>query len=113
MCIYLNVAKDFSDALGGRYRKDGAFSGEEFYENYLLPRFEKALEKNTALIVNLDSVWGFPTCFIYESFGKLSIQFGKKKVHSNLKFISLDEPLLIKEIHSVIEDTSSHRRKVM
>ena len=58
MCIYLNVAKDFSDALGGRYCKDGAFSGEEFYENYLLPRFEKALEKNTALVVNLDNVWG-------------------------------------------------------
>ena len=106
--ILLNVAKDFSDAPGGRYRKDGDYSGEEFYDNHLEPKFEEALEDRTTLVINLDNVWGFPVSFISESFGKLSTKYGKEKVKSHLKFIWHDEPLLIKEIETIIDDPN-HR----
>ena len=102
--IYLNVADDFGDAPGGRYRKDGDLSGEEFYDDFLRPKFEQALLSKTTLIVNLDKVWGFPVSFISESFGKLSSKFGKNRVNQYIKLISRDEPLLVKEVSAVIDN---------
>lgn len=86
--IKINIKNEFSDCPGARYRKDGPNSGEEFYQEILLPRFEKAMQKNEKLEINLDGVWGYPSSFVSGSFGILSINYGAKQVLEIIDFIS-------------------------
>jgi STAS-like domain of unknown function (DUF4325) len=96
------IAKDFSDALGARYRKDGPFSGEEFLETLLLPKFESAVKSNSLLLIDLNNVYGYPSSFVSGSFGKLSIEKTKDLVLKHIKFDSTSNPLneekIIREI---------------
>ncbi len=63
----ISISKDFSEFPGGRYRKHGPHSGEEFRENYLIPAFVRDDEIN----INIDGTKGFPSSFLEEAFGGL------------------------------------------
>jgi len=65
----LRVATEFSRYLGGRYRDDGPWSGEEFREDFLRPRIERAIKSHGVLHVVFDGVAGMPTSFLEEAFG--------------------------------------------
>jgi len=67
MTTVINIAKDFSDVPAGRYRADGAFSGEVFREDVLLP----ALQRDAKVNVQLDGVEGYSSAFLEEAFGGL------------------------------------------
>lgn len=67
----VNVAADFSPYLGGRYRADGPWSGEQFRDDVLLPKLEAAMQSNEILVVDLDGVAGVPSSFLEEAFGGL------------------------------------------
>ena len=54
--IKLDIAREFSRCPGARYKTEGDFSGEEFRENYLLPKLKEAIESHSKLIVDLDTV---------------------------------------------------------
>lgn len=82
------IREDFSDSPGARYRKDGPFSGEEFYETLLEPKFLKAKEAGTRLEIDLDGVWGYPSSFVSGSFGKLSVNYTPSEVLSIIIFLS-------------------------
>ena len=47
--MILNICKEFSETPGARYKNEGDFSGEEFRETLLLPRFLDAQEKKDKL----------------------------------------------------------------
>lgn len=72
MVYRINISKDFSPCLGGRFIREGSYSGEDFYNRLLLPKFQLAVKHNTKLIINLDNTFGFPSSFLDESFGKLA-----------------------------------------
>jgi len=59
---------DWTSAPGGRYRKHGPFSGEEYRDDFLIP----ALLSGRRLIIDLDGTFGFPTSWLWEVFGNLS-----------------------------------------
>ena len=40
--IQINIAQDFSNTPGGRYKVNGPYSGEEFRDNILIPNYHKA-----------------------------------------------------------------------
>lgn len=101
--IEINIAKDFSDSPGGRYKKQGEFSGELFRENYLKPKYIKAIESNEKLIVNFDGCYGFPSSFIDESFGGLARQLKKKDILDNMILISNDQPNLLDFIKECVD----------
>jgi hypothetical protein len=63
--ITIDVAKDFSATPGGRFRSEGAWSGEEFREKHLEP----ALKKAQVVYVDLDGPVGFTSSFLEEVFG--------------------------------------------
>ena len=88
--IRINIKEDFSDSPGARYRKDGPNSGEQFYEEILLPKYKLAVEKGVHLEINLDGVWVYPSSFVSGSFGKLSLDFSSDKVLACIVFISED-----------------------
>ena len=72
----INIARDYSAAPGGRYVKDGKFSGEEFREKVLGPKLKTALRSNDTVEVDLDGTYGFSSSFLDEVFGGLVRDLG-------------------------------------
>lgn len=97
----ITIAKDFSIYPGARYRADGDYSGQEFFEDILEPKFQ-SLTENQVLTIDLDGTEGYATSFLDEAFGGLARKYGKDNVIKKLVFISLQEPYLIDEIKSYI-----------
>ncbi|MBK6545760.1 MAG: STAS-like domain-containing protein [Saprospiraceae bacterium] len=98
------IATQFSSTPGARYRKDGEFSGEEFLEVFLLPKFEKAVKEGYILEIDLDKVWGYPSSFVSGSFGKLSVAKGADLVLKHLKFVSEENPIRLEKILAEIKN---------
>ncbi len=103
------IATDFSDSPGARYKKDGDFSGEQFLEELLLPKFEEAVKKNHILLIDLDQVFGYPSSFVSGSFGKLSVEKGSKLVLKHIKFKSEENPLRLENIIKEITDPKGNK----
>ena len=100
MIIY--VASDFSMTPGGRYKKDGEYSGEEFREKILKPSFLKCREKGEELTVDLDGGYGYGSSFLDESFGGLGRELRDKRI-LDIRIISEEEPELVEQIRDYIE----------
>ncbi len=99
----LKISEEFSDMPGGRYKKDGANSGEEFLEKCLKPKFERLKEGETILI-DFDGAYGYPTSFLEEAFGGLARIYDPEKVLDKLKFKSGEETGLIEEVIGYIKN---------
>jgi len=90
----LIIAMEFSKTPGARYLKDGSkFSGETFLNDFLKPRFERAVAENYILKIVLDGVMGYPSSFVSGSFGKLSLDKTANLVLKHIMFESDDNPL--------------------
>lgn len=104
---FIKIATDFSTTPGARYRSDGRFSGQEFYENILKNKFTNSLEHNEHLIIDLDGTYGFATSFLNEAFNRLALDFDPDTVWNNITIISSEEPYLIDEIKEYIYDAQA------
>ena len=98
------IATDFTDAPGARYKEDGPFSGEEFYERLLLPAYQDVVRNKGILLIDLDDTWGYASSFISGAFGKLSQNFGAEIVLKHLLFKSDDSPALIQKVQNEIRN---------
>ena len=107
--ISIVIKKDFTDAPGPRYIKQGEYSGEYFREKFLVPKMKEALEKKEKLFIDLDGTFGYPTSFLEEAFGGLAEIYDKKDIINTIEFKSNDEIGLIDEIKEYI---NSDERKV-
>jgi hypothetical protein len=105
------ISKDFSETPGARYRSEGKFSGEEFRDTMLEPRFLEAQEKKEKLCINLDGGYGYPTSFLEEAFGGLARKYDPKQIINTLDFVSDDEPSLIEEIRGYIRQARKGEKK--
>jgi len=104
MNIEINISQNFSETPGARYKTDGDFSGQDFFENILEPKFLEIQETNFKLVVNLDNTDGYATSFLDEAFGGLARKYGEKLVLKKIEFISIEEPYLIDEIKSYMNE---------
>ena len=95
------IAKDFSETPGPRYKKDGEYSGEQFRDDILLPKFKECSD-NDKIIIDLDGGYGYPSSFLEEAFGGLARIFPPEQVSAKLVFISTEEPSLIETIQNYI-----------
>lgn len=98
----ISIAKEFSDAPGGRFIKDGKYSGEEFRHSFLEPAFKD--ENITDVEIDLDGTFGYGISFLEEAFGGLARIFGSECVIKKIHFVSRENPSLINKIHSYIRD---------
>lgn len=98
------LASDFSDHPGARYRKDGEWSGEQFLEDILMPKFIKAVDNGYILFIDLDKVFGYPSSFVSGSFGRLSIEKGAELVLKHTKFKSDENPIRLENIIKAIKE---------
>ena len=78
---YIDIGKDFATHLGGRLRETSSKSGEEFYEDCLLP----AWNKGGLVVVDLDAIEGPSPSFFAEAFGRLHVAFGSAQVAERLR----------------------------
>lgn len=95
------IAKDFSETPGPRYKKDGEYSGEQFRDDILLPKFKECYNDDK-IIIDLDGGYGYPSSFLEEAFGGLARIFLPEQVLAKLEFISTEEPSLIETIKNYI-----------
>jgi hypothetical protein len=101
LVVEINIAKEYTETPGGRYIANGAFSGEEFRNKKLKPKYDEAILKNVKLRINFDGGYGYPSSFLEEAFGglkRLLKEEGMKIDISKFEFISKDEPSLIDKV---------------
>lgn len=60
---------EFSRFPGGRWKKDGPFSGEEFRDTIVIPALKAAKAAGDKVVVSLDDVEGYASSFLEETFG--------------------------------------------
>lgn len=107
--MIINVVNNFTDLPGARYRSQGSYSGEEFRDTILYPKFKEALEKNETLTVILDGGYGYGSSFLEESFGGLVRRLKKEKNSDynkvkNIVIVSNDNIVWIEKIKKYIEE---------
>ena len=102
--IMLSIANEFTDTPGARDKKEGSFSGEEFREKLLEPKYNKAIKENSKLLVDLDGGYGYATSFLEEAFGGLARIYYPDEILETIVLKSDDEPSLVEEIKEYIRD---------
>lgn len=95
--LTINISKEFSKYLGGRYKKYFQFSGEEFREKFLDENFEKY----DKIHIELDGTLGYQWDFLDESFGVIARKYGKDQFNEKFNFISRNNHT-IETIHHVV-----------
>jgi hypothetical protein len=98
--------REFSKTPGPRSPSEGEYSGETFLADWLLPRFIKAREGDTRLLVDLDGVAGYASSFLEAAFGGLARKFGAKEVRAHLDLKSEEDPYLIEEVFQDIDEAN-------
>lgn len=99
----IDTVKEFSETPGARYKDEGNYSGEEFREDILIPKYELARKNDEKLSINLDGGYGYPPSFLEEAFGGM-VRRGcnKDDILKRLEFISTDDPSLEGKIKEYI-----------
>jgi len=100
--IFLSIANDFTKTPGGRHRADGDYSGEEFREDFLVPKYKEAVGRGYALVVDLDGVAGYATSFLEEAFGGLVREL-KECVSEHLR-LQTENRIRLQEVKGYISD---------
>ncbi len=102
---FILYVRDFTRTPGPRLKEDGKYSGEEFQEDHLLPRYLEAVNKGVRLYVVLEETMGYASSFLEEAFGGLIRRgFKKKEVKEHLKVRSIDRPWYESEVYSYIDE---------
>lgn len=105
----INISSDFTRYPGGRYRKHGDGSGEEFRDDFLVP----AINNEDHVIIEMDDTAGYPASFLEEAFGGLiRAGFAKDLLRAKLKLMAVKEEFTIyPEIAwSYIEDAANSKQ---
>ena len=100
----IRIATDFSRFPAGRYLSDGPYSGEGFMREKLIP----ALQNGGKVPIILDGTMGYGSSFLEEAFGGLVRlkQWSLEDLLTKIEIVSDEEPNLIHEIHSYMEDAA-------
>ena len=102
--IKINIAEDFSRMPGARHASEGEFSGDEFRDNILYPKYVEACNKNEKLLVILDGCYGYATSFLEESFGGLVRRLKQKGILERIDLVSEEDESLIELIQQYVEE---------
>ena len=79
----ISIAKDFSNRLGARYRKDGPYSGQEFLESHLKPAFERAVAGDYRVLIDPLNLIKFLTISLQLKFYKQYYFLSQTKFTNN------------------------------
>lgn len=111
--VQIDIAKQYTKTPGGRYSKEGKFSGEDFRNSILIPRYLEAFENNQILRIKLDGGYGYGSSFLEEAFGGLVRSLHEKGIvvdPKRIELISDEEPQLIEDIYDYISAALEKKR---
>ncbi|KAA3635349.1 MAG: DUF4325 domain-containing protein [Armatimonadetes bacterium] len=97
--VEYNFSKQFTRFPGGRFRRDGEHSGQQFYEDVLLKLWN---EKGERIVLNLSNVEGFATSFLDGAFGEFAAQHGEAVFYKTFDIRCDDDPTLADEIRDCV-----------
>ncbi len=88
------IAKEFSTTPGGRFKKNGPWSGEEFRDDVLRDLLHDAVKAGDKITVILDGTSGYGSSFLEEAFGGLIRRemFSREQVKRHLA-VEAHDPL--------------------
>lgn len=107
--VVINIAQEYSKTPGGRFIKEGCYSGEDFREKMLIPKYELAYNQNEHLRVILDGGYGYGSSFLEEAFGGL-VRKNKDIDISIIEIISDEEPQLVLDVKKYMTDAKAKTR---
>ena len=92
MVMTYRIADEFSKTPGGRFKKHGPFSGEEFREDVLRDLLGQAISAGDRLLIILDGTHGYGSSFLEEAFGGLIRlrMFDREQVQRHLELKAVD-----------------------
>lgn len=82
---------DFAEYPGVRYIEQGDDTGEAFYMEIIKPQFQKCIDGDKILEVDLDGTAGYASSFLDECFGNLVYDFDYDEIIKRLKIVSKEE----------------------
>ena len=92
MTMIFKVAEQFTDAPGGRFRKDGDHSGEELRDDYLIPLLDE--NPNEKLTIDFDGIYGIASSTLDEVFYGLVKQKGAEVI-DRIEIVSWEDPSVL------------------
>lgn len=110
MNIIIKIATDYTKTPGGRHKKEGKYSGEDFRETILLPKYCEAIENSCNLIVDLDGGYGYAPSFLEEAFGGLARELKDDRIAQVIRVISEEEPKLVEDIKNYINEALGKKK---
>lgn len=100
-----NIAAEFSQFPGGRLKKHGPRSGEEFRDDYLIP----LIERHKHLVIDFTGAAGYPASFLDEAFGELGKRYGTSYLKEHVELRASDDPTLVQIVWEKIEAGAAER----
>ena len=100
----IKISTDYTRTPGGRYIREGKYSGEDFRRTLLGPKYREAVEHREKLVVDLDGGYGYPPSFLEEAFGGLARELNDRTIAKNIEIISDEEPALVGKIDQYIQN---------
>jgi hypothetical protein len=87
----INIAKDYTPYVGGRYEADGEGNGTTFRKDFLVPVLREVLQSSgRPAVIILDGAAGYPSSFLEEAFGGLVRKegFSAEEVLRSFEFVA-------------------------
>lgn len=111
--ITINIANEYTKTPGGRFKSEGEFSGEDFRDSILLPKYLEAVKHNQILCINLDGGYGYGSSFLEEAFGGLVRKLNEVDISiiNIINIISDEEPQLKLDIMKYLKDALKAREE--
>ena len=108
----INICKDYTDTPGGRYIIQGEFSGEDFRNKILKPKYIEAIDNGEKLKIDLDGGYGYGSSFLEEAFGGLIRELDKNYNQALylIEIKSVYEPSLIDDISKYINEAIKKKK---
>lgn len=100
----IKIATDFSKTPGARHKEEGAYPGDEFRDNILIPKYKEAVSNNRKLEIDLDGCYGYATSFLEESFGGMVRALKTRGTLNNIEIISTEDSSLKKLIYDYVKE---------
>lgn len=102
--VRIHIA-DWTRFPGGRFKKDGDFSGEKFREEFL----EKEVVEGTDFEIDFNGIFTVDWSFLDEALGHYVAQLGQQEFRRRFVIIADDDPDIEQEMETVIERRTEKR----